>query len=307
MSTAVIEREASQDALPVCPWSGNLNGLVSLLEIMEFDAGGFGNAMCFLTTCADMLDKFPASQRGENFKTLSEDSSNHFLDHAKDIASYCAGSGFPMTQVPLDRILELSSRGHLTVEGFCGMAKDAMMRLRDEAYAKRMFCIPAEKASYHLAYSANPGHSNTVEELWSPIFNSFGSTKYDALEAFRCYALGRNTACVFHLMRVLELGLAALGNVFNVSLAHTNWAPAIDQIESRIGDMQKDPVWKMLPDCKVQQEFYSQAASYFGILKDAWRNYTAHARGKYDENEAGDILMSVRAFMQKLTAKGLHE
>lgn len=90
-------------------------------------------------------------------------------------------------------------------------------------------------------------------------------------------------------MRVLEIGLTALGKVFNVSLAHTNWAPAIDQIESRIRDMHKDPQWKVFPDWKDQQEYYAQAAIHFGMLKDAWRNYTAHARGKYDDQEASDV------------------
>ena len=71
--------------------------------------------------------------------------------------------------------------------------------------------------------------------------------------------------------------------------------------------MHKDPVWKTRPDFKDQQEFYAQAASGFGIIKDAWRNYTMHTRGKYDEQEAIDILVCVRAFRQKLTAKGLHE
>jgi hypothetical protein len=99
----------------------------------------------------------------------------------------------------------------------------------------------------------------------------------------------------------------ALGAVFGISLAHTNWAPAIEQIESKFRDMHKDPVWKALPDYKEQQEFYSQAASHFVVLKDAWRNYTAHARGKYDDDEAESIFRNVRAFMGKLTARGLRE
>jgi hypothetical protein len=92
----------------------------------------------------------------------------------------------------------------------------------------------------------------------------------------------------------------------NSPLAHTNWAPAIEQIESKIRDMHKDPTWKALPDCKEQQEFYSQAASHFVMLKDAWRNYTAHARGKYDDDEAEGIFRNVRGFMQKLATR-LHE
>ena len=90
-------------------------------------------------------------------------------------------------------------------------------------------------------------------------------------------------------MRVLELGLTALGKVFGVSLAHTNWAPAIEKIEKKIRTMHTEPQCKPLSDCKEQQEFYAPAARHFGVFKDARRNYTAHARGKYDEQEAVDF------------------
>jgi hypothetical protein len=115
-----------------------------------------------------------------------------------------------------------------------------------------------------------------------------------------------STASVFHLMRVLEIGLTILGKQFGVSLAHTNWAPAIEQIESKIRDMHKDPVWRALPDCKEQQTFYAQAATQLAIFKDAWRNHTMHAGGKYAEEEAERIFESVKGFMQKL-AERLHE
>jgi hypothetical protein len=104
-------------------------------------------------------------------------------------------------------------------------------------------------------------------------------------------------------MRILEIGLSVLGAAFGVSLANTNWAPAIDQIESKVREMHKDPAWKALPDCKEQQAFYAQAASHFGIIKDAWRNHAMHVRGKYTEDEAVLIFESVRAFMQKLATR----
>ena len=104
-------------------------------------------------------------------------------------------------------------------------------------------------------------------------------------------------------MRVLEIGLGVLGGKFDVSLAHTNWAPAIEEIESKIRNMHTDPQWKGLPDLKDQKECYDQAASQFGILKDAWRNYTMHSRGKYTEEEAEHMFDNVRDFMQKLSEK----
>jgi hypothetical protein len=122
-------------------------------------------------------------------------------------------------------------------------------------------------------------------------------------------ATRRSTAAVFHLMRALEIGLGVLGSTFGVSLAHTNWAPAIDEIEGHIREMHKDAQWKSKyskDELKLQQEFYAQAASHFGILKDAWRNYTAHARGKYTEPEAELIFANVRGFMEKLSTR-FHE
>lgn len=69
-----------------------------------------------------------------------------------------------------------------------------------------MFCIDASNVDYLEAFTPKPNATqNRVEEAWSPVFTPFPSTKYDALECFKCYAVERNTASVFHLMRVLEI------------------------------------------------------------------------------------------------------
>jgi hypothetical protein len=176
----------------------------------------------------------------------------------------------------------------------------AVERLTErELRTKTFFYIYPEHAQFF------PTQRNPYP-LGEDVFNKFPSCVYDTNEATWCLALSRSTASVFHLMRILEAGLSALGKKFGVSLAHKNWAPALDEIEKKIRNIHTDPNWQALPDCKKQQEFYSQAASHFGILKDAWRNYTAHARGKYTQAEAEDIFRNVRGFMQKLATQ-LHE
>lgn len=129
----------------------------------------------------------------------------------------------------------------------------------------------------------------------------------DIAEAGACLATLRATASVFHSMRVLERGLAALGAIFGVSLVNTNWGVAIEQIENRIREMHKDATWKLRPDCKALQVKYAQAASTFGILKDAWRNYTMHGHSTYTQEEAEQILLNTRTIMQKLVDLGLKE
>jgi hypothetical protein len=137
--------------------------------------------------------------------------------------------------------------------------------------------IPAEKAKYFT--TGNP------QLFGEEVYKAFPDARNDIHEAGCCMALTRPTAAVFHLMRVLECGLVALGKAFSISLVHTNWGSAIEQIESKIRDMHKDAIWKAKPDCKDVQVKYAQAAATFGVLKDAWRNHTMHSRVAYDEEE----------------------
>ena len=157
--------------------------------------------------------------------------------------------------------------------------------------------IPAEKAKYFT--------TGKPQLFGDEVYKAFPDARVDIHEAGCCMALTRPTAAVFHLMRVLECGLAALGKVFSIPLAHTNWGNAIDRIESAIRDMHKDALWKAKPDFKDMQVKYAQAAATFGVLKDAWRNHTMHSRVAYDEEEAEHIFGNVKMFMRKLAALGL--
>jgi hypothetical protein len=135
------------------------------------------------------------------------------------------------------------------------------------------------------------------------VTDKFPSAHYDIMCSALALGTSLATASVFHLMRVMEIGLGTLGKVFGVSLAHTNWEPALAQIESKIANMRIDPAWKSLPDYREQQEYYSQAASHFRTVKDAWRNYTMHARAQYKTEEAEQIFNAVKVFMQKLAER----
>jgi len=157
--------------------------------------------------------------------------------------------------------------------------------------------IPAEKAKYFT--------SGKPQLYGEDVDRAFPDARSDIHEAGCCMALTRPTAAVVHLMRVLERALAALGKVFSIPLAHTNWGSVIEQIESKIRDMHKDAIWKAKPDCKDMQAKYAQAAATFSVLKDAWRNHTMHSRVTYNEEEAEHIFGNVKMFMRKLAALNL--
>lgn len=132
---------------------------------------------------------------------------------------------------------------------------------------------------------------------------SFPSCCFDVREAANCYALERWAACVFHLMRTLEIALSALADRFGVSHDKGNWHNVIEGIESKVRKIDAS----CGPDWKKQQKDFSDAATQFMFFKEAWRNHVMHVRDVYDEGRASSIWQHVREFIQKLAGMGLRE
>jgi len=242
---------------------------------------------------------------------LNEATYREFLDSLTALKLHSSELGLSVTEQLLSDVARSLKGVQLTRQIAAGKIGEIYRCFLAEIKSQAFFFVPSNRARFYsgLKWPDPPAMEPVAPP--SPPFGeevavNFPSASYDIKEAGNCYAVGRNTGCVFHLMNVLGVGLSALGMKFGVSLANTNWAPAIEEIESKIRYMHKDPAWKIQSDCKQQQEFYAQAASHFGVLKDAWRNYTAHGRAKFDEGEAETILRNMRGFMQKLAMR-LHE
>jgi hypothetical protein len=153
-----------------------------------------------------------------------------------------------------------------------------------------------------VAYYSNP------QLFGDEVSVRFPSTIFDVDEAGKCLALNRGTACVFHLMRVLEIGLYTLGKELKVPNLQENWHNAIEQIESAIqvfekagpgqGATEKDRL-----EWRDKKQFYSEAATHFMYVKEAWRNRTAHSGQMYTDEKAHQIFENVKGFMQLLATR----
>ena len=231
-------------------------------------------------------------------KDLDDKARNKALSSLKRVVEEFSGVGMRITAETTSEIIaELENTRHRhNFQWLRDQVKTIQELSKKEIAGKAFFYVPAERIKFFPKMSDPHIFGLAVSD-------AFPSAMFDITESGACLALDRGSACVFHLMRVLEIGLRVLGAKFDVSLDHRNWAPAIEEIESKVRQIHKDPIWKALPECKEQQEFYAQAASHFGILKDAWRNYTMHVRGKYTEEEAERVFQSTKAFMQKLAER----
>jgi hypothetical protein len=156
--------------------------------------------------------------------------------------------------------------------------------------------IPSQKADYY----------NKSDLFGDDVTFHFRSANYDIEEAGKCFAVGRYTACVFHLMRVMEIGTKgfaqALGVLGKIKTAQSSWGQilSLTNEEIKIRNKGSDPSWVS------QKSFFENVQSDLSVVKNAWRNPTMHVENQYDEERAEDIFNSVKGFMRHL-AKHLDE
>jgi hypothetical protein len=128
------------------------------------------------------------------------------------------------------------------------------------------------------------------------VFNRFYIANDDIAEAGKCLALQRGTATVFHLMRVLESGLKALGAELGIPYA-PSWEAYVRQLEKILDGAN---FTKLTDQQKAKRHFYQDILGDIISVKSAWRNPTMHIVRHYDPEQARVIFEAVKALMQHL-------
>lgn len=190
----------------------------------------------------------------------TSEASNEMLKSIKD---RCESIGLTVSTKSLTRILTLRTDEKATV----GDMMDAITHLeRTIAWEMedRLFTyIPPERAARY----------NRTELFGKDVNAKFPTIQFDLVEAGNCYATGRGTAVVFHLMRIMETGVQAFGTKLGVALTdEKNWQNILDEINKKI---------KSLPPKDRTTVEVSEAAANLYAVKLAWRNEVMHPKDTY--------------------------
>jgi hypothetical protein len=267
------EGNGAIDWRPGKPWS--------LWDMLEFAASRFTGMMdliCVWTTALGM----PEITIGD--ESLWESTRQQIRNSSK----LCDELGLPVSVEALHQ-LELNFKSDAI-----GWPRDqqVLFRYARDSIITEMRCRKFLTVSPgHVRYYAQP------ELFGAEVFKNFSSANEDIAEAGTCLALGRGTACVMHLMRVLEAGLNALVNALQIK-TKDDWGSKIREVNSALGlrASQKGPKH---PD----DEFYAESAAQFEYLKRAWRNPSMHLDRSYSVDRAEEILLAVKSFMAVLATK----
>ena len=146
---------------------------------------------------------------------------------------------------------------------------------------------------------------------WKDISTAFLSAKSEALAATDCYAMGQNTASVFHIMRVAEFGLRALADERKIQLPRKKpvaWGQWQELITALTTEATKIGLKARAGTAKDNAlAFYSGSISDLNAFKDEYRNQVMHVRKEYDEHQALRALTKVHVFMERISEKMNHK
>lgn len=166
--------------------------------------------------------------------------------------------------------------------------------IEDRAENTMFFVVSREDAGLY--------HRNPFPKI---VRYRFPSAIPDMVEAGRCLALDRNTACVFHCMRVCEVVLYSLAahigpSSFSESASlQANWDVVIKKIDNELKAAYKDRGDQF----KGTYDFFSMTSNHMHALCKALRNDTMHANQSYDRTAAQEVLTATRRFAIYLATK----
>lgn len=192
-----------------------------------------------------------------------------------------------------ERMLNALKEGNYRIDTVARDLQDMRLRILDQLDSRLFYFVAPALSRYYTEPC----------QFGPEVDAAFPSASPEISEAGKCFALGRYSASVFHLMRCLEVGIQCMAAPFSVDASNKNWQNVLDEIAKAVRAMNyasHGPNWKL------DEQFYSEAIAHFLILKNAWRNYAMHLHERYDEERALMIFDNVRTFMRQL-AKRLKE
>ena len=278
------------------PWKGNFYQLISLWEIMDYLQAYADQIANFLS----VLVSYEYKYKFDLSKELISDFDNEILEGwFKSIKRQSKELGLNISVKQIyaaQRVLRSNDAHNLPI---------ALEKVREtmlyELQSVMFLHIRPESEEYY-----EEKHLFEEELFGQKVNDNFGSAIRDIKEAGKCFALRRYTACVFHLMRVVEIGLRALAKDRRVTFTKTKNAPlelrelkemfeGLENAEKQIQGYPKTAARE------AQFAFYHSAMNDLRAFKNLYRSRTMHAREFYDREQAYKAMIRVASFMKTLS------
>jgi hypothetical protein len=153
---------------------------------------------------------------------------------------------------------------------------DLLKRINDELRGKLFFLVPSSRARFYRLNETLLGRD---------LLDKLPSLNEEAFEAGNCFALGRFTACVFHLMRLMETIVYKFATKLDApfKVGEDTWGPILERVKTKIEGMPRGLIKKKYSSCYKLLD---------GVRE--WRNDLIHRQQNYSEERARDLIGTAR-------------
>lgn len=259
--------------------------------MLEQNAGVFYRVVSWLTSIdRNGMTEQNGPQWGALLSEVATEDGNllhSMLGSSKRIRESVKQLPTPVTAMALDEMVTSLESGNCRVSELIGFAQEIGRTFRRELSTINFYVVSPDRAK--LLTKDNSPFGVVVAE-------KYPMADYDIQEAARCLALQRSTACVMHLMRVLEIGLQSLATELGVP-SQDNWNTVLNQIDRTIPEITAKRF------TAEEEQWFSEVGSHFRLLKNGFRNHAMHVRVNYNDEQAENIFIHTKAFMQQLATR----
>src|SRR6266581_3231978 len=254
--------------------------IVSLLDMLQFALHDY-----FRVSGALMkLCLFPLMP-GD---TEAEQEFQKLLD---DIHAGCYAIGLTLSVNQVNTIIQAINSGKCKPAQLQALLQELHRRIFEELSAEVFNYIPRYKAEYadHMRFN----RKGILEFGWT--------TVSEFQHAGLCYAVGENTACVFHLLRIVDAGIkSAVQRLIGKDFGDGNWNNLKTKIETEMNKKygEKSLGWKQ------SEPFYASVLTDITAIGKL-RNRAIHDyKATYSEDEAKHLLAITEGFVRHLWEGG---
>lgn len=253
------------------PWEVDRYKLLSWWDMERFSAATFQEIVTGLIFLISDIEKMPE-------ETEAGDLAVKFVPMVQSFRAECEKLGLKVSMASADEFIALADG--MRVKELTRSLRQMESTIRNEMKSHKFFWLDA------------PWFYDQRQPFGARVAVWFPELQYDITEAGNCIAFDRATAAVFHLMRVMEVGVQRFGSGLGVPLTNELcWQKILDSVS---------PAIKARRAKNAETIAISEVASHLYNVKVAWRNPTMHPTSKYGLEEAKDIYQNVKTFMGSL-------
>jgi hypothetical protein len=253
--------------------------------MQEIKAKPFVNALRALAILEQLLENKQPEDLEENLGPATTQMAALSL---REFAGACTALGANVCKMAADELIAKIDSQRLRYAVLYEEVRHLHKYFERELEAAKLLALNPEGARFY---------DGAVAMFGDDTIKAFPSIAAEVDEAGKCLALERPAAAIFHLMRVVEIGLRCLAKPIGMAGANPDWGQVIRAVDDYI---KLPKPQRALP---IDDSFLAGVSAQMHAVKLAWRNQAMHVDATFGLANARDIFSATKSLMQHLATQ----